>query len=339
MLDSGLLLLAIGLLGALDVFFFHRRHSRITDRRDARVEAWIHVARGVVYTLQFVLIPNVRFAGAWYAAFGLLFAVDVVIAIADVLVEHDTRRSVGGLPRGEYLAHIVLSVMVGALLYSLALHTHGWLAEPTTLALAPSMPLELRLVLAGFAVGCIATTLGDVARILTNTPPPPVHVAVRLAAPLSEVWRMTQDHHLHPAWDHRFSRIEMLAARIETGTQMRYEKRMCGMVIRGFGRYKLHKPMRQSTSEFWSDDWRSPSRRGVGLWRYSPCAGGVEFRTAYTYEVRWGLVGRVLDRLVIRRWFQRETERSFARLRRDYFGDAGTAVAGTSGRKPARIAA
>jgi hypothetical protein len=339
MLDSGLLLLGIGLLGAFDVIYFHRRHSRITERYDARVEAWIHVARGVVYTLQFVLIPNVHFAGAWYAGFGVLFAADVVIAIADVLVEPETRRSVGGLPRGEYLAHIALSVMVGALLYSLALHTHDWLTEPTALTWTSTMPLALRLVLAVLAVGCIATTLDDVARLVTQTPPPPVHVAVRLAAPLSEVWRVTQDHHLHPAWDHRFSHIEMLAERITTGTEMRYEKRLCGMVIRGFGRYKLHKPMRQSTFEFWSDDWRSPIRRGVGLWRYVPCAGGVEFRTSYSYDVRWGLIGRVLDRLVIRRWFQRETERSFARLRRDHFRDAGSAVAGASGRKPARIAA
>jgi len=34
---------------------------------------------------------------------------------------------------------------------------------------------------------------------------------------------------------------------------MRYERDLLGMTIRGFGRYKLHKPMRQSTFEFWSE--------------------------------------------------------------------------------------
>ena len=77
----------------------------------------------------------------------------------------------------------------------------------------------------------------------------------------------------------------MLADLITTGTEMRYEKWIFGMVIRGFGRYKLHRPMRQSTFEFWSEDPRSPIRR-VGLWRYTEVAGGVEFRTSYTYEVR-----------------------------------------------------
>jgi hypothetical protein len=158
------------------------------------------------------------------------------------------------------------------------------------------------------------------------------------------IWRITQDHRLHPTWDHRFTEITMLSAPIMTGTCMRYEKRIAGMVVRGFGRYKLHRAMQQSTFEFWSDDRRSPIRRGVGLWRYVPAAdGSVEFRTSYTYDVRWGLLGRVLDRVILRRWFQRETERSFARLRRAYFAGTDTGahgpVAGRRGRKPEALAA
>src|ERR1051325_6999235 len=183
MLDSGLLLLSIGCLGAFDVFFFHRREARIAEGKDARAEAWIHVARGIIYSLQFAIVPNVRLCGAWYAAFVALFAVDAAIAVADVRVEPDARRSVGGLPRGEYLAHIVLSVLVGALLYSLARHTIGWASEPTGVAWAPSMPAVLRAALAVLGAGCLATTLGDVACIATQELPPPVHVAVRLPGP------------------------------------------------------------------------------------------------------------------------------------------------------------
>ena len=319
MIDSGLLLLAIGLLGAFDVAYFHRRRARIAERRDARREAWTHVARGVVYTLQFALVPNVVFGGVWYVAFVALFVADAAIAVVDVLCERASRRSVGGLPDGEYLAHIVLSVMVGAYLFSLAGHTLPWFDATTGIAWSPAMPTWLRAVLAAFGAGCLATTFGDLARIVTQVAPPPVHVAVWLAIPVAEVWRVTQDHHVHPTWDHRFSRIIMLSDTITTGTTMRYEKRLFGMVIRGFGRYKLHRPLRQSTFEFWSDDPRSLIRRGAGLWRYVEHAdGSVEFRTSYTYDVRWGLFGRVLDKLVARRWFQRETERSFARLRRNW---------------------
>jgi hypothetical protein len=82
-------------------------------------------------------------------------------------------------------------------------------------------------------------------------------------------------------------------------------------------------PLRQSTFEFWSDDWRSLIRRGLGLWRYRELpAGLVEFRTSYTYEVRWGVFGRLVDRWLCRPLMQRETERSFDRLARLCFSGA-----------------
>ena len=150
--------------------------------------------------------------------------------------------------------------------------------------------------------------------------PPPVQVEVALATTLERLWTLTQDHRLHPRWDHRFSRIEMLHDEVRTGTLMRYERDVLGLTIRGFGRYKLHRPLRQSTFEFWSDDPRSLIRRGVGLWLYQPRGDGtIRFSTSYTYEVRWGVLGRWLDRLVLRPFMQRETERSFRRLAAEHF--------------------
>ena len=168
--------------------------------------------------------------------------------------------------------------------------------------------------------------------------PRPLHVSVLLEAPRREVWAVTQDPDRHPEWDHRFSRIIMLSDEVRTGTRMRYEKRLLGLTIRGAGRYKLHRPGRQSTFEFWSDDPRSLIRRGVGLWRYLDVPGGTLFTTSYTYEVRWGLAGRLLDRLLFRPLFQRETERSFARLVRLRFPRGASPVAGARGRKRAPLA-
>src|SRR5262249_16577218 len=136
------------------------------------------------------------------------------------------------------------------------------------------------------------------------------------------LWDITQDHLLHPSWDHRFSRIRMDVPEggIRTGTEMRYERDVLGMTIRGKGRYKLHRLHRQSTFEVWSDDPRSLIRRGVGLWLYRPEGDGtVQFSTSYTYEVRWGALGRAIDRLLFRPFFQRETERSFRRLAGTWF--------------------
>jgi len=338
MLTACVLLLTIGLLGAFDVFYFHHHRARLGERPDTRTEAWIHVIRGPVYVLQFLLVPNIRFEGAAFGLVVALFCADAAVAVADVLCEPASRRAQGGLPGGEYLMHIVLSVLVGAYLHAYFASSNGWLARTADVRYAPQVPDGLRLALAVLAAGCTLQTLRELCGLLApaDRRPRPLHVCVRLKTTLDELWRITQDHRRHPDWDHRFSRIIMLEDDIRTGTLMRYEKRLFGLTIRGHGRYKLHTPLRQSTFQFWSDDRRSLIRRGVGLWRYRDLGDGwVEFRTSYTYEVRWGAAGRLLDRLLFRPAMQRETERSFARLARLFFPAGSSAVTGRHGRKPA----
>src|SRR5262249_20131130 len=146
---------------------------------------------------------------------------------------------------------------------------------------------------------------------LTLPKPKPLHIRAKIKTTLHALWKYTQDHRVHPSWDHRFSRITMLSPIIETGTTMLYERDLGFFTIRGFGRYKLHRPMRQSTFEFWSDDKRSLIARGVGLWLYTPLADGtVDFFTAYDYRVRWGVLGRIIDRLIFRPAILHVTEQS-----------------------------
>jgi hypothetical protein len=340
MLTPCILLLAVALLGAFDIAYFHWHRADLAHRPESRTEAWIHVARGLVYTLQLAVVPELRFGGAWFIAFAGLYAADVTVAVADVLVEPASRKSLGGLFGGEYLMHIVLSLLIGAYLHALYGATAAWPSLPTAIALSPVGPAWLRVALGGMAAGCFAVSVFEALTLLDTGKVRPVHVSVRLRADVARLWEVTQDPALHPAWDHRFSRIAMGAGRIETGTEMRYERDLAGMTIRGFGRYKLHRPLRQSTFEFWSDDRRSLIRRGVGLWLYRPLPGGlVEFSTSYTYEVRWGLFGRLVDRLIFRPFFQAETERSFRRLAERWFPQGASPVLGASGRKPARFVA
>lgn len=342
MKTASILLVVIGLLGAFDIAYFHWYTCRLSRRAESRVEVWLHVARGFIYALQFALVPNVRFHGAWYLAFAALFVADVAVAWADVAVEPASRRSLGGLPRGEYLMHIILSVLVGIYLHSIASDSLAWRALPSAIVYAPvDIPSWLRALLLAMSAGSALVAVVEALALLDQRLPRarPVHVRVRLRASLDRLWNFTQDHRIHPCWDRRFSRIIMLDETLRTGTEMRYERDVLGLTIRGHGRYKLHRPNRQSTFEFWSDDPRSLIRRGVGLWIYKPLEDGVvEFSTSYTYDVRWGLLGRLIDRLVFRPFFQRETERSFRRLADRYFPEGASRVAGARGRKPERIA-
>jgi hypothetical protein len=338
MQTAALLLLVVAVLGAFDIVYFHWHRADLAHRPESRTEAWIHVARGLVYTLQLAVVPELRFGGAWFLAFAGLYVADVAVAMADVLVEPASRRSLGGLFGGEYLMHVVLSLFIGAYMHTLYGATAAWPSLPTAITLTPVGPAWLRVALGGMAVGCFLVAVFEALTLIDAGKVRPVHVSVRLRTGVERLWEVTQDPDLHPEWDHRFTRIEMLEPRIETGTEMRYERDVGGMTIRGFGRYKLHRPLRQSTFEFWSDDLRSLIRRGVGLWLYRPLPGGmIELSTSYTYEVRWGLFGRLVDRLAFRPFFQAETERSFRRLSARWFPEGASPVLGAEGRKPARF--
>ncbi len=225
MLTATVLLLVMSLLGAFDIAYFHTYRCRLSHRPESRTEAWIHVARGVVYTLQLALVPGVRFAGAWYAAFVALFVADVSIALVDVAIEPASRRSQGGLPAGEYFMHIVLSILAGAYLHSIAVASLPWASAPDggrrrarRATAAPGRPRG--------SWPRAALLLGRGVRGVGAPPARPWPAsAPRRRPPPAPRWRASGTSPritlLHPTWDHRFSRIEMLAEQVVAGTEMR----------------------------------------------------------------------------------------------------------------------
>ncbi len=333
MIIASALLFTIGIVGAADILIFHTLKGQLVQRAECRREAVLHVLRGYIYAVQFVIIPGFRLTGAWFWALAALFVIDITIAIADVREEPRSRAAQGGLSSAEYLMHIALSVLVGAMLREVVSSTWGDWALPSAISPSDAPPwMRLAGFVMAFGSSAVATMEALVLIDRALPKPAPLHVRVRLPASVQAVWNFTQDHCLHPTWDHRFSHIEMLADEIKTGTEMRYERRIGPVLITGMGRYKLHRLMKQSTFEFWSDDWRSLISRGVGLWLYKALPDGqCEFSTSYTYDVRWGVIGRFIDRLLFRPFFQLFTEASFRRLARNHFGVPNPQVLGRLG--------
>src|SRR5438067_3640540 len=110
------LLLAIGCLGAFDVLYFHIGKCDLQSRAESQREVLWHTCRHFIYALQFLWVANLRPHGAALLALPLLYGSDVFVAWADVWEETKSRKSLGGLPRGEYFMHVVLSVLVGVYL-------------------------------------------------------------------------------------------------------------------------------------------------------------------------------------------------------------------------------
>ena len=57
MLVPSVLLLVIGSLGAFDIAWFHTYKGRLVEKAECRSEVVLHVIRGVVYAVQFVVVP------------------------------------------------------------------------------------------------------------------------------------------------------------------------------------------------------------------------------------------------------------------------------------------
>jgi hypothetical protein len=149
----------------------------------------------------------------------------------------------------------------------------------------------------------------------------PIYVETRIRAPLEEVWEKTQRPELHQRWDLRFTEIEYLSRDSDDEPQrFRYATRIgLGVTVEGRGETvgERRGPDGASTSAlyFWSDDPRALIRRGSGYWRYVPTSDGVRFLTQYDYEPRWGVVGRIVDRVMFRPLLGWATAWSFDRLR------------------------
>jgi hypothetical protein len=137
---------------------------------------------------------------------------------------------------------------------------------------------------------------------------------------MDALWTATQDPTQHQRWDLRFGSIEYLPRGAGEPQRFTYATTLApGFTIAGTGESlgERDRPdgSRWSGLKFWADDRRSLIRAGAGYWRYLPTDDGIRFLTRYDYRPRWGPVGEVVDRWVVRPAFGWATAWSFDRLR------------------------
>lgn len=150
---------------------------------------------------------------------------------------------------------------------------------------------------------------------------PGIYVEALIHAPFERVWDLTQAPDVHQRWDLRFSRIHYLPRASDTEPQrFLYETRIgLGLAIRGTGESiaTRHGMDGDATSslKFASNDPKSLISEGAGYWKYAPTANGTRFFTWYDYRVRFGWLGRAVDRWVFRPLISWATAWSFDRMR------------------------
>jgi uncharacterized membrane protein YphA (DoxX/SURF4 family) len=150
---------------------------------------------------------------------------------------------------------------------------------------------------------------------------PGIYVEIIIQDDVEHIWRLTQEPELHQRWDLRFSRIDYLPRASSTEPQhFLYETRIgFGLSIKGTGESVGERTSANgdttSSLKFASTDPKSLIREGSGYWRYVPTPAGLRFFTWYDYSVRFGAIGRLVDRLVFRPLMGWATAWSFDRLR------------------------
>jgi hypothetical protein len=150
---------------------------------------------------------------------------------------------------------------------------------------------------------------------------PGIYVEIFIPAGLDRLWQLTQDPALHERWDLRFTEIHYLPRASDAEPQrFLYATRIgFGLSIRGtgesVGQRALETGDTTSSLKFASQDPKSLIRQGSGYWRYVPTGTGTRFFTWYDYEVRFGAIGRIVDRVAFRPLIGWATAWSFDRLR------------------------
>ena len=148
-----------------------------------------------------------------------------------------------------------------------------------------------------------------------------IYVEIEIHDDLDHVWLLTQDPALHQRWDLRFSLIHYLPrASLAEPQKFLYQTRIgFGLSIKGtgesVGQHASAAGDTTSSLKFASADPKSLIREGSGYWRYVPTNGGLRFLTWYDYKVRFGVAGRLADRLAFRPLMGWGTAWSFDRLR------------------------
>jgi hypothetical protein len=150
---------------------------------------------------------------------------------------------------------------------------------------------------------------------------PGIYVERLIRSDVEKVWKQTQSPELHEPWDLRFTEIEYLPRTSEAEPQrFKYTTRIgFGLQIAGqgesTGNREETKGLRTSALKFWSEDPKSLIEEGSGYWQYIPTESGVRFLTWYDYRTRFGLFGRLFDKLLFRPLLGWATAWSFDRLR------------------------
>lgn len=106
---SLVLLIAYSLLALFDGVFLHLYKYRLYEHKESKFEHLTHTLRAVLFIgILAVLFINIENNNLFALGMALVI-VDILTMITDAYVEKDSRSFMGGLPRWEYIIHLLVN--------------------------------------------------------------------------------------------------------------------------------------------------------------------------------------------------------------------------------------
>jgi hypothetical protein len=151
---TALWLLAVqGIIGAFDTVYYHEWRARLPARVPGTApELKLHAVRDFLYAVLFGTLPWLAWQGLWVLVLAAVLLTEVVLTLADFVVEIRVRKPLGDVYGGERITHAVMGIIYGAMLANLLPVLWQWWSLPT--ALTPTVAVSEFL---GWALAVMAT--------------------------------------------------------------------------------------------------------------------------------------------------------------------------------------
>lgn len=157
------LLVIQGLIGAFDTVYYHEWRARLPAQgRQSATELKLHAARDFFYAILFATLPWIAWHGRWVLALAAVLIAEIILTLADFVVEATARKPLGDVYPGERVTHAVMGILYGAMIASLIPALLRWWSLPTSLTyMPPDIPESARWALSLMAAGVLLSGLRD----------------------------------------------------------------------------------------------------------------------------------------------------------------------------------
>jgi uncharacterized protein (TIGR01777 family) len=159
------LLTAQAVLGAFDNLWHHEITERLPAKRSAATEVGLHATREFVYAFVFVAFAWYQWHGAWVALLAAVLGIEIIVTLADFIVEDRTRR----LPAAERVLHTILAINLGLVLAAVAPTLASWWQQPTEVT--PANHGIYSWLFTMFGVGVFAWSIRNAIAVLRHRRP------------------------------------------------------------------------------------------------------------------------------------------------------------------------